>query len=381
MIYLDNAASTKVNEQIKTSLFKIYDEFFMNAHSPYADALKIKNLQEESRSKLAQLLKVDAKHLIFLASGSEANNMLIKGIAFKYLTIPNQQSSKKFHIITSMIEHSSVFETMKELELFGFEVTYLSPDENGHIKNEEILAALQDNTILISIMKVNSEIGTLNNLEAIYDEIKKFNPRIIVHSDCVQAFGKIKLNLSKLDAASFSAHKINGVKGSGLLYYNQQAQLLPLISGGEQEFGLRAGSSNYHFNIILAKTLRIFLENNDVQKTNDRFNYIYNLLNDHPDVIVNTPVDNCSQFILNFSLIGYKPEVIMNALENKNIYFSSKSACSSRAKQSRVMLSLPISQERQESALRISFDNNTSIEELKEFYQALVIVLKEVKKG
>lgn len=371
MLYLDNAATTKPNEQVLSTLDQLYHDYFLNANSPYLDAIKINKLQESARHKLAEMLNVNHRDIIYTASGSEGNNMLIKGIAFKYL------NKDKKHIITSSIEHSSVYETMKQLEGFGFEITYLMPQADGSINNKDILNAIKDNTILISIMKVNSELGSINHLDEIYDEIKLINSQIIVHMDCVQALGKVNLNLAKMDCASFSAHKINGVKGSGFIYQNKLS-LVPLISGGEQENGYRAGTSNYYFNILLVKTLRLYLESKNNPK--ERFEYIYDLLAQDKRIHLNTPIDNCSYYILNFSLPDYKIETILNALENKEILTSTKSACSSNVKVSRVMKNLPIKEEYKNSALRISFDNQTSKEDLTYFYEQLKIILDNVRR-
>lgn len=375
MIYLDNAATTKLNEDVKKTLFKLYDDYFINADSPYYPGVHVHDLQEKARLNLANLLNVNNQELIFTSGGSEANNLAIKGIAFKNINGINK------HIITSITEHSSVYETMKQLETLGFVITYLKPNEYGEISNQSILEAITPNTILISIMKVNSELGAINNLELIYDEIKKLNANIIVHSDCVQAFGKYDLDLAKLDLASFSAHKINGVKGSGLLYKKQQVSLVPLISGGQQEFNLRAGTSNYHFNIILAKTLRLYLENRDSEFLLERYRYVLKLFNDDKRIKINSAQENNSLFIINYSISGYKPEVILNALEQEEIYLSTKSACSSNAKRSRVLDSLPVKSEYKDSAFRISFDLNTTIKEIEHFYKALDKILSSVKKG
>ncbi|MDF9867051.1 cysteine desulfurase [Bacilli bacterium PM5-3] len=375
MIYLDNAATTKVNSDVLNTLYKLYDEYFMNADSPYLPASNIHDLQEQARSNLAKLLKVNNDELIFTSCGSEANNMAIKGIAYKFLDKKNK------HIITSMIEHSSVYETMKQLEEFGYSITYLKPNKFGKIENSDILNAIREDTILISVMKINSELGSINELESIYDEIKRINSDIIVHCDCVQAFGKYDLNLNQFDLTSFSAHKINGVKGSGLLYKKRKVNLIPLLSGGQQEFNLRAGTSSYQQNIVLAKTLRLYLEKREDINLKERYEYIYNLLENDARINVNSSKENNSFFIINFSIPNYKPEVILNALEKDEIYISTKSACSSNVKRSRVIDSLDILDEYKDSAFRISFDLDTTIGELDKFYQKLNDCLNMIMKG
>ena len=375
MIYLDNAATTKPNEEIIKTIEKLYHDYYMNADSPYLPALAIQDMQEKARQLLADNLNVASNELIFVASGSEANNMAIKGIAYKYL------NKGKFHIITSMIEHSSVYETMQQLEQLGFEVTYLRPDQNGKINKQAILKAIQENTILISIMKINSELGAINQLEDIYQDIKNINKNIIVHCDCVQAFGKFDLDLSNYDLASFSAHKINGVKGSGLLYKKKNITILPLISGGQQEFSLRAGTANYYYNIVLAKTLRLYLEKRKTIDMKQKFNYIYELLANDNRIHVNSSKDNNSPFILNFSIPDYQGEVILNYLEQKEIYISTKSACATNTKRSRVIDALTIADKNKDSAFRISFSLDTTLKELQVFYETLNECLNKIERG
>lgn len=375
MIYLDNAATTPLNQEVVTAIEYLYDKYFMNANSTYYKAIAINELQEKSRSLLASLLKVKPSELIFTSSGSEANNFALKGIAFKHL------NKGKKHIITSMSEHSSVYETCKQLESFGFEVSYLKPDVTGHISNQSVLDAIQENTILIAIMKVNSELGAINNLEAIYDDIKQINKNIVVFMDCVQALGKVDLNLNKLDLASFSAHKCNGTKGSGLLYKKDNITLIPLICGGEQEFGLRAGTSNYYYNIVLGKTIKLFFEKKEISSINQVYQRMIDLLSQDNRIHLNSGLENNSLFIINFSIPDYKSEVILNALEAQEIFLSTKSACSSNVKRSRVIDALPIEDKYKDTAFRVSFSLDTTLEEVDAFYQALSDSLDKTLKG
>ncbi|WP_423364166.1 cysteine desulfurase family protein [Mycoplasma sp. P36-A1] len=376
MIYLDNAATTQLNKDVHETINKLRSSYFMNANSPYWPAIQISDLQEKSRAILAEMLNVNKKELFFLSTGSEGNNTAIKGIAFKFYG----KGTK--HIITSETEHSSVYETCKQLERnFGFEVTYLKPNKHGRISNTDILEAIKDNTILITIMKVNSEMGTMNYVEEIYDQIKKINRNIVVHMDCVQAFGKYELDLKHMDMASFSAHKINGVKGSALFYKKENITILPLISGGEQEMGLRAGTANYHFNIALAKTLKLFLEKKESSPIKPKYDLMIQLLQSDSRIVINSDLQNTSMYIINFSIPEYKSEVILNDLEHKDIYISTKSACSSNAKRSRVMESLPVDDSIKESAFRVSFSLYTTIEDIQTFYKELIATLDSITKG
>jgi|GEM_PF-961720 len=375
MIYLDNAATTPLNLEVKKTIESVMDKYFMNANSGYWPAININDLQEKGRHTLADLLKIHKDELIFTGSGSESNNMAIKGIAFKYLN----KSSK--HIITSSIEHSSVYETCKQLEGLGFEVTYLQPDQYGHINKQEILDNIKDNTILISVTKINSELGAMNKVEDIYKEIKAKNKQTILHIDCVQAFGKYDLDFSKMDLASMSAHKINGIKGSALLYKRNNVTLLPLICGGEQEYGLRAGTSNYYYNIPFAKTYKLFLAKKESSSIDDIYHTMIDLFNKDERIHINSPLEDCSHYIINISIPDYKSEVILNALEAEEIYISTKSACSTNVKRSRILDALPIEDKYKDTAFRISFSLDTTLEEINTFYNKLSSILDNLVKG
>ncbi|MGL4382735.1 MAG: cysteine desulfurase family protein [Bacilli bacterium] len=375
MIYLDNAATSKLNTQINQDYNYLLTKYFYNLDSPYMDALSIKGFQEEARHKLATLLNVKDQELLYVSSGSEANNMIIKGIAFSHL-----QSNNK-HIITSSIEHASVYETLEQLRTtFGFTITYLDVNQYGCINQDQLLQAITSKTCLITIMKVNNETGAINNIEALYDQIKALNSKVIVHSDCVQALGKVNIDLSKLDCASFSAHKINGLKGSGLVYKKNKVYILPLISGGQQEQGLRAGTINYATNIMFSKTLRLYLEQLNLDLVYSINDYLYEQLS-LLDVVINSNQKQCSPFIINFSLPHYQVETILNALESSKILVSTQSACSSRVKNSRVLMNLPIKSELKDSAIRISITNTTTLLEVQEFIKQLSIILQEMARS
>lgn len=375
MIYLDNAATTKLNKEVLSSYIQLLENYFLNADSPYQDAIDINNLQEKARNLLAEMMKVQSDELIFTSGGCEANTTAIKGVAYKYL------NRKQKHIITSLIEHSSIYETMKLLESQGYEITYLKPDKFGFISNDDIINSIKDETILISIMKINGELGSINNIESIYNKIKEINPQIIVHSDCVQALGKYDIDLSKLDLASFSAHKINGLKGSGLLYKKNNVNIIPLIHGGQQESGVRGGTSNYATNIVFSKTLRLFLNKKQNSNINELYDYAIKLFLSDDRIHINSNIENGSKFIINLSTPNYKVETILNYLNNQDIYFSTKSACSTSQKSSRIMEALDIDKSMKNSSFRISFSLDSTKEEVDIFFKALVQSLDTLKKG
>ena len=377
MVYLDYVSTTPLNEDVNKMYQSLLNDYFANADSLYSLGLQTSSLMEKSRSLTAEMLNVKPTELFFTSGASEANNTAIKGCAFQY-----QNRGK--HIITSAIEHSSVYNTCKQLQdIFGFEVDYISVNQNGQLDLEELSQKIRPDTILVTVMYVNNEVGIINPISEIKKMISKQNPKIKLHVDMVQALGKIPVDLSLVDMASFSAHKIYGLKGSGLLYKNEATSLVPLINGGQQEAGLRGGTSNTATHTLFAKTLRLVLENQE-----EKYNYVSSLnqyvrkeLAKEEDIVINTPVENSSPYILNFSCVHYKPEVILHALESKECYVSTKSTCSSHKNDvSRTLAAMNLPLEISQSAIRISFSHLTKQAEIDEFLYHLSSTLKTIKK-
>ncbi len=377
MIYLDYVSTTPLNPQINHSYQSLLNDYFANADSLYNLGIQTSALMEKSRALTASMLKVNDSEIIFTSGASEANNTAIKGIAFQY-----QNRGK--HIITSTIEHSSVYNTCLQLrDVFGFDVDFVSVDKNGHINLDELKNMIRNDTILIAIMYVNNEVGSIQPIYQIRKIIDEVNPKVKFHIDMVQALGKIPVDLSICDTASFSAHKIYGLKGSGILYKNDATTLVPLINGGQQENNLRGGTSNTATHTMFAKTLRLALENNEkkYQHVQSLNSYIRNELKDMDDIIINTPIEQSSPYILNFSCLGYKPEVILHALEEKDIYVSTKSTCSSHKNDiSRTLAAMGVDEKIGKSAIRISFSDMTKQDEVETFIKTLKEILKKVKK-
>ena len=376
MIYLDYVATTPLRSEVLSTYNNLLEKYFFNADSMYDKGIEVNRLMEHSRKLISEMLKVKEDELIFTSCGSESNNLAIKGVAFQY-----QNRGK--HIITTAIEHSSVYETCKELEkTFGFEVTYLKVDQKGRISLQELQDSIRDDTILVSIMYVNNEIGVINPIEEIKQIVKKYD-KIKLHFDMVQALGKLPIDLTDVDLASFSAHKIYGLKGSGLLFKRRSTTIVPLINGGQQEFGMRGGTSNACSNIVFAKTLRLALENFDNKAKHIKMinSYARKCLNQIEGVIINSDETCCISSILNFSCPGYKPEVILHGLESEEIYLSTRSACSSKSENiSRIMAQLNLDKEIASSALRISFGEHTTIEDIDKFCYYLQESLRKLKK-
>jgi cysteine desulfurase len=377
MIYLDYVSTTPLNKEVLQTYTQLLTKYFANADSMHSLGYEVNSLMEKSRSLIAQYFHVTENELIFTSGASESNNTAIKGVAFAY-----QNRGK--HLITTKVEHSSVLNTFKELEeVFGFDVDYINVDNQGRLDLKELEDKIRDDTILVSTMYVNNEVGMINPIKEISSIIKRKNPKIKYHVDMVQALGKLPIDLSFVDLASFSAHKINGLKGSGLLYKKHTTNIIPLINGGQQENGLRGGTSNALTNIVLAKTIRLALENreahyNYVQSLNQ---YLRGYLNTLDDIVINTPVEHSSPYILNFSAVGYKPEVLVHDLETMDCYVSTKSACSSKKTDiSSTLKAMNVDPKIGGSALRISFSHLTTKDEIDTFIIALTKSLNRVKK-
>lgn len=376
MIYLDYTATTPLSSEIRKTYEKLLEKYFANSDSAYSLGYEVSQMQEASREHIAKLLDVRPDELIFTSCASEANNLAIKGTCFQY-----QNRGK--HIITTAFEHSSINNTFKQLaEVFGFDVDYIGVDQEGHLKLDELKDKIREDTILVSTMYVNNEVGTINPIKEISKIIHEANPKTKYHVDCVQALGKLPIDLSYCDLATFSAHKIFGLKGSGLLYKKHNTTLVPLICGGQQEMGLRGGTSNAATNIVLAKTMRLALE-----KRQEHYDYVKSL-NDYlrsevkkrEGLVINSP-DDASPFILNISAPHYKPEVIVHDLESHEIYLSTRSACTSKKTEiSHSLAAMHLDDEVARSALRISLAHLTTKDDIDTFLKALDEALQHLKK-
>ncbi len=377
MIYLDYVSTTPLNDEVNKMYQSLLNDYFANADSLYSLGLQTSSLMEKSRSLTAELLNVKQSEIFFTSGATESNNTAIKGCAFQY-----QNRGK--HIITSAIEHSSVYNTCVQLrDVFGFDVDFISVLANGQVNLNELSKKIRPDTILVSIMYVNNEVGSINPIDKIRDIIKVMNPKTKFHVDMVQAMGKIPIDLSIVDMASFSAHKIYGLKGSGVLYKKESMSLVPLVCGGQQESGIRGGTSNTATHTLFAKTLRLVLEN---QEQHYRYvstlnHYVREALSQESEVVINTPMENSSPYILNFSCVGYKPEVILHALESHDCYVSTKSTCSSHQNDvSKTLAAMNLSDDVAKSAIRISFSHLTTKEDIDKFIYHLSSILKTIKK-
>lgn len=377
MIYLDNSATTKPDPSVLNSFQQVSSTYFANPSSIHQLGGTAEKLLLTAKRQAAEILGVAPDEIVFTSGGTEGNNTAIKGIAL-------QHQGRGKHIITSSVEHPSIFETCQSLEALGFEVTYLPVDQNGVVSIDDVKAAIRHDTILISIMHVNNETGSIQPIEDIGNIAKQY-PKLFFHVDAVQGLGKIPLKLadSGIDLCTFSGHKIHGLKGTGLLYVHHRTKLLPLLHGGNQEQSLRSGTENLAGSVAFVKALRLIKEREkkDIEQLYEMRNYLIGELNNMNGVIVNTP-KQAAPHIINMSIPGIKPEVIIHMLGEQEIYISTKSACSSKLKdESKVLAACGFDQDRTTSALRVSLSYDNTIDELKIFTAALKKAIKQFKEA
>lgn len=376
MIYLDYTSTTPVRDEVLESFIQTTKNFWANPSSVHKLGLMSENLLNMAREQMKNLIHAKNYEVVFTGSATEASNLAIKGICF-------QNASRGKHIITTVVEHPSVYNTFKKLEADGFEVTFLKVDQNGRINLEELINSLRKDTILVSVMYVNNEIGSIMPIEEIGKVLSK-HPKIAYHVDIVQALGKLPVHLSDMhiDLATISAHKIYGLKGSGALFIRKGLELKPQQIGGSQEFNLRAGTVDVPSNVALAKAMRLVIEDLDknykyVEKLNQQLRKI---LSDYQQIIINSPKEICSPFIISCSLRGIKGETFVHAFEKYEIYFSTKSACSSKKNEpSRILKAIGLDDELSSNEIRLSLSHLTTIQEITTFENILKIVIKELE--
>ena len=371
MIYFDNSSTTSVRPEVLDVYTKLLKDTYGNPDSLHELGRRSHQLLEKSRANIAQLLHIQPSEIIFTSCASESNSLAIIGYA-----LANEH--RGHHILTSNVEHASVAHSMQLLKRFGFEVEELKINEEGIITPDELRKQMRKDTILVSIMHVNNEVGSINPIRDI-EKVVHENPICAFHVDCVQSFSKIDVPFEILDMATISAHKIHGLKGSALLMKKNKIKLIPLIQGGQQEQGLRGGTENAPANIVLAKTIRLALEEQKesyehVKKIND---YIRKEIVKIANTQINSPKD-AIPYILNISLDSLTSEVLLNALDKKGICVSAKSTCSSHsANASNVLLAMNKPMKNATHMIRLSFDKNNTLKEAKMFIQACKEIVKE----
>lgn len=363
MIYLDNSATTRPYPEVLETFRKVSESFFANPSSIHGLGGRSEILLKETRAQAARLLKVDENELVFTSGGTEGNNLAIKGVALQYMT-------RGKHLITSNSEHPATLNAFAQLEALGFDVTYLPVDQKGQIKLDDLRQAIRPDTILVSLIHVNNELGSIQPVEAIGEVLSDY-PKVFFHVDHVQGLTKVPLDFkrAKVDLCTMSGHKIHGPKGTGLLYVRSGLRISPLFSGGGQEQDRRSGTENLPGMAGMVKALRLTLEKGNegrplLAKLNHR---LRDSLGSLPDVLINSP-EETAPHILNISVLGVKPEVLIHSLEENEIYVSTKSACSSRGNEaSHVLLNIGIPENIAKQAIRISLSFETTSEEIETF--------------
>lgn len=359
MIYLDNSATTMVDDRVLETFNKVCKNYPGNSNSLHSLGIKSKELEEYATEKISNLLGVKPSEIIYTSGASESNNTVLKGVASKYKNRGN-------HIITTPLEHSSILETCKYLESKGFIIDYVKIKDNGLIDIEDLERLLTDNTILVSVAYVDSELGIRQDIDTISKIVKK-HPKCYFHVDATQAIGKIKVDPTSIDFISMSAHKIFGLKGIGLLIKKDNIVIDNLIHGGKSTTIYRSGTPALPLICSLMKALELVIPNID-----KNYEYVSSLsrkikdnLKKYDNIHINS-TENSIPYIINFSVIGVKPETFIHTMEEEDIYLSTKSACST----SDISLSVDSIYHNREismSSIRISLSYKNTTEEIDKF--------------
>ncbi len=364
-IYLDNSATTRICSEAAEKMIDVINNVYGNPSSLHKKGQEAEAEIKAARRAVADSLGVSDKEIFFTSGGTEANNLAVFGAAWARRKRGNK-------IVTTAVEHSSVFESCKELENEGFEVAYLLPEKNGCISEEQLSEAIDENTILVTVMMVNNETGAVFPVECIRRIVEKKNAPALIHCDAVQAYGKTSVKPYKIgcDLLTVSAHKIHGPKGSGALFVKKGTRIKPIHYGGEQEMKLRPGTEALPliagFGAAAANIGDV--RENYIKMWNLR-DYAAKRLLAIDGVALNSPA-NSLPYILNVSALGVRSETMLHHLEKRNVYISSGSACA-KGKASHVLSALGLPVERQDSALRISFSKFSNEKEVDELAAAI----------
>ena len=374
IVYFDNAATTRIDPEILKTYNEVCQSYFANTSSIHALGTRSFALLEKARKQISDVLSLLDHEVIFTSGATEANNLVIKGVALTF-------SNRGKHMIVSEIEHPSVLEAAKQLEeQFGFDITYLSINKEGKVDINELKKAIRKDTILVSIMAVNNEIGSINNIEEIGRLLKEY-PKIYFHVDTTQAIGKIDISYKDADFITYSGHKIHSVKNSGALIKRKNIILKPLASGGGQEKDQRSGTVDLAGASSLAKATRIAISNQKANfaKIRQISQQILAYLKENPSLYhINSSEEN--PYIINFSTLTKKASVVVEALSNRNIMVSSTSACHSRKEiGSYVVFALTKEEKISSNTVRISLSSENSVEDANKLIKALDEIIKEVK--
>ena len=380
-VYLDNAASTRVSKPVIELMNKAMDEDYANPSAKHLKGMEAEKYLKEAAAKIAKTMKVSEKELVFTSGGTESNNMALIGAA-----MARQRYGK--HIISTAIEHSAVHQVLVHLADLGFEYSILKVDEKGQISLEELKSLLRSDTILVSVMYVNNEIGAVQDIKAIADIVHGYNKDIYMHTDAIQAYGKFKIFPKKegIDLLSVSAHKLHGPKGSGFLYIDERVNIKPIIYGGGQQRGLRSGTLNIPGIAGLGEAAKEAYEDFDKE-----VEYICGLrdylideikkLNDEGIKLNSEKGVKFAPHVLSISISGVRAEVLLHAMEERGIYIASGSACSSNHPGlSGTLKGIGLKEEFLSSTVRVSFSKYNNKEELDFFLANLKELIPQLRK-
>ena len=368
MIYFDNSATTKVYPEVLTTYTKVSEAIWGNPSSLHKMGENAYNLLEQSRAQIAELLGCQKEEIFFTSGGTEGDNWAIKGTAL-------EKGIYGKHLITTQVEHPAVLNSMKQLEKLGFEVTYLPVDENGRVSVLDLKQALRKDTILVSVMAVNNEVGTIQPLKEIA-RVLADHPKVHFHVDAVQAVGKGLTDLimdERVDLVTFSGHKFHAPRGVGFLYKKAGRKLAPLLSGGGQENNLRSSTENLPAIAAMAKALRLLLENETKNVAHEQAirQKIFEHLQAFDKVTLFSQLDDkFAPHILCFAIAGVRGETIVHAFEDQGVFISTTSACSSKKGQvSSTLHAMQVDDKIATSAVRVSLDENNTMAQADKFNQ------------
>lgn len=365
-IYLDNCATTKVCNEAADACMKVMTEQYGNPSSLHKKGVEAENILTAARKTASSILNCDPDCILFTSGATESNNMaILGGVAAR------KREGKT--IVTSSVEHASVEHSVAYLEKQGYTVKRVEPKSDSSFDANDFINAVDDDTVLLSLMMVNNELGTILPYETIIPALRRKYPKLLIHIDAVQGFTKFPLNIRKVDAdlISFSGHKLYAPKGIGGLYLKKGVRIEPVIHGGSQERTLRSGTQAVPLIAAFDEALKLCRDNGGEFAETYRFcnGYLREAFREMPEVVVNSP-ENASPHVLNISVPGVPSEIMLHFLEQQNIYVSSGSACSKGAK-SVILKAYGLPEERVKSALRLSFSKDTTKEQLDGFLEAL----------
>lgn len=378
-IYLDNSATTRAFDEVADIVSDAMRRDFGNPSSMHQKGVEAERYVKESKEIIAKTLKVQEKEIFYTSGGTESDNWALMGGASA-----NSRAGK--HLITTKVEHPAILQTMEYLESIGYEVTYLSVDHKGVIRLEELEKAIRPDTILVSIMHVNNEVGAVQPVEEAGLLIKRMNPKTLFHVDAVQSFGKYKIlpKKCKIDMLSVSGHKIHGPKGTGFLYIDEHVKIKPILFGGGQQKGLRSGTENVPGVAGIGKATQMMYRNlaTDVEKLYELKRYFTDEIQKLENVKVNGPLyEEGAPHIVSVSFAGVRSEVLLHALEDRGVYVSAGSACATHKHTvSSTLKSMGVAQEMLDTTIRFSFSIFTTKEELDYTLKCLNEILPMLRK-